>query len=325
MKIRAVLLFLGVAASSFAQYRVVFLPTASGEGWALGAGGGQIVGAGFFQGGGPLLWEGPPYDKYVRLMPPGFDSAIVRGVGGGFQVGEAFKGGRQHALIWNGTASSFVDLDSANYAGTAAYATDGKSQVGAAGTDPNGSVGHAILWHGSAESLVDLNPSGYESSHAYGVWGNVQVGQLEGSYPCLWRGTPESMRLLTLPDPRSGGAARGIHGNQIAGGSIFGAMVWDANTLKPTFLGSGFALATNGVYQVGISRIYPLASGPFGDERATRWSGRPGTRLDLQQFVPLGFVEQSVAYGIDENGVIVGYVDSGPDVFPVAWVPVGGG
>jgi hypothetical protein len=84
-------------------------------------------------------------------------------------------------------------------------------------------------------------------------------------------------------------------------------MVWDANTLKPTFLGSGFALATNGVYQVGISRIYPLASGPFGNGRATRWSGRPGTRLDLQQFVPLG------------------YVDSGPDVFPVAWVPVGGG
>jgi hypothetical protein len=102
-------------------------------------------------------------------------------------------------------------------------------------------------------------------------------------------------------------------------------MVWDANTLKPTFLGSGFALATNGVYQVGISRIYPLASGPFGNGRATRWSGRPGTRLDLQQFVPLGYVEQSVAYGIDENGVIVGYVDSGPDVFPVAWVPVGGG
>ena len=40
--------------------------------------------------------------------------------------------------------------------------------------------------------------------------------------------------------------------------------------------------------------------------------------------INLGFVEESVAYGIDENGVIVGYVDSGPDVFPVAWVPTGG-
>ena len=177
--------------------------------------------------------------------------------------------------------------------------------------------------NGSADSLVDLNPSGYESSHAFGVWGDVQVGQLEGYYACLWRGTPESMRRLPSPEPLRGSGAFGIHGDQIVGESSAVATIWNATTLRRTSLGSpGVAYATNGTYQVGISRSYPLASGPYGDWRATRWTGRPGTRLDLHQFLPPG-CRESRALGIDENGVIVGYVDSGPDVFPVAWVPVG--
>jgi hypothetical protein len=322
MKAKTALLFAAVCSCATAQYKVIFLPTPNDFGEAYAAGGGQIVGTAFGSGGGPFLWEGPPYDKYVRLMPAGFDGAIVRGVGERFQVGEGRKDGRQHALVWNGTAKSFIDLDSADYAGTAAYATDGKSQVGAAGTDPNGSVGHAILWHGSANSLVDLNPSGYESSHAYGVWGNVQVGQLEGYYACLWRGTPESMRRLPSIEPQFGSAAFGIRGDQIVGESSNVAMIWSATTLKRTSLGSpGAAYATNGLYQVGVTAYGFGAGGPFTDLRAVRWSGRAGTALDLHHFLPPGF-RQSRALGIDENGVIVGWA-YGDFISQkaVAWVP----
>ena len=170
---------------------------------------------------------------------------------------------------------------------------------------------------------MDLNPSGYESSHAFGVWGDVQVGTLDGHIPCLWRGTSESMRLLPLPLPLSGGTADGIHGDQIVGSRAGTATIWNANTLEATSLGPGFALATNGTYQVGISRSYPLASGPYGDWRATRWTGRPGTRLDLHHFLPPGFRE-SRALGIDDNGVIVGWATGAFDILPVAWVPTGG-
>jgi hypothetical protein len=323
MRAKIALLFAAVCSCATAQYKVIFLPTASGEGWALGAGGGQIVGTGFFQGGGPLLWEGPNYDSYVRLTPPSFDGAEVFGVSGGFQVGRGTKNSRHHALMWNGSAQSFVDLDSPSYVGTGAWATDGKSQVGAGGTDPNGSVGHAILWRGSADSLVDLNPVGYESSHAYGVWGDVQVGQLEGYYACLWRGTPESMKRLPSFEPQFGSAALGIRGDQIVGESSGVATIWDAGTLRRTSLGSpGAAYATNGTYQVGVTAYAFGAGGPFTDLRAVRWSGRAGTAFDLHHFLP-GYCRESRALGIDESGVIVGWAQRGPDILPVAWVPTG--
>jgi len=302
------------------QYTAQILPTESGFGQANGAGGGQIVGAGFYAGGGPLLWEGPPYDTYVNLNPPGFDGAGVLGVGGGKQVGTGRLDDRSHAILWSGSAQSVVDLDRPDRfaAGTYGYATDGPSQVGAGGTTQGGNIGHALLWRGTAASMIDLHPNGYQSSEAYGVWGDRQVGQLEGEIPVMWTGTPESMVSLPLPKGETLGSARAIHGDQIVGGSG-GAILWDADTLEITLLGEGIALDTNGIQQVGIGY-------PPGGERAHAlvWSGTAESMIDLHQFLPPEFAE-SHALGIDENGAIVGWARrEGWNQQPCVWIPVSG-
>ncbi|MBA3726058.1 MAG: PEP-CTERM sorting domain-containing protein [Armatimonadetes bacterium] len=306
-KSRFVAPLLCVASSCIAQYTAQILPTTTGYGQAFGAGANQIVGHDF---AGSLLWTGPDYD-HVYLNAPGFDSWSVTGVGGGKQIGSGYLGGeRNHALMWSGSTGSLVDLHPDGYLATFGRATDGKSQVGAAGIVEGGNIGHALLWRGTAESVVDLHPDGYQSSDAFGVWGDTQVGQLDGFTPVMWKGTAESMSLLPLPKGEPGGVARAIHGNQIVGGAG-GPIIWDTDTGKFTELGSGTAFDTNGKQQVGIRQSHAIV-----------WSGTAESRLDLHQFLPKGFTE-SEATGIDENGTIVGWgFDSIHAVRPLVWTPV---
>lgn len=311
------LLTLAVCASANAQYTVEILPTPNGGGRATGAGGGQIVGSAFGPGGGPALWNAPAY-QYTNMMPGAFNAAELLGVGGGKQVGYGrVTAGRDHAMMWSGSANDYVDLDVSTFVtGTAAWATDGVSQVGVGGYEQN--RGHALLWYGTAQSVVDLHPQGYVHSHAYGVWGDVQIGNLadfslpEG--PVMWRGTAESMTFLPLPKGYTNGFAYAIHGDQIVGnaglptGAV--AVIWNAKTLSFTDLGAGVGHDTNGVHQVGYSA-----------GRAKMWAGTAQSALDLHQFLPVGFTE-SRALGIDENGVIVGWASGGQIVVPVAWTPI---
>ncbi|MGI8924743.1 MAG: hypothetical protein ACR2HJ_12065 [Fimbriimonadales bacterium] len=315
------------ALSVSAQYTVQELPTESEFGWALGAGGGQIIGAGFGAGEGALLWEGPPYDKYVNLHPPGFDGSAVIGVGGGKQGGYGVIADRRHAVIWSGSAGSVVDLHRPDLygSGTEARATDGTSQVGGGGR--GGGIGHAVLWRGTAETLVELHPDGYQDSVAYGVWGDRQIGNLEGRIPVMWSGTAGSMVLLPLPKGYNNGFANGIHGEQIVGSSIKDgtgrAIRWHTDgkgfiDLTPPTWGAA-AIATNGIQQVG-------SGGPPGAERAHAfvWSGTAETLLDLHQFLPPEF-EESHALGIDGNGTIAGWARRpGWQPQPFVWTPVRG-
>jgi hypothetical protein len=79
-------------------------------------------------------------------------------------------------------------------------------------------------------------------------------------------------------------------------------------------LGVGEAIDTNGVYLVGHTA-------PAGKYRTLRWSGRPGTELDLRQFFP-GF-QETCALAIDDNGTIAGWgVDADSNVRVIAWIPV---
>ncbi|MBA3726209.1 MAG: PEP-CTERM sorting domain-containing protein [Armatimonadetes bacterium] len=301
--------------SAYPQYTAEILPTPNGFGEAMGAGGGQIIGAGFGEGGGPFLWEGPPYKKYVNLHPAEFDVSAVIGVGGGKQVGYArVQGDRDHALMWSGSAQKYVDLDVASYeTGTLAWNTDGKSQVGAGGVGP--SIGHALLWQGTPESVVDLHPEGYQSSQGYGVCGDRQIGNLEGNIPCMWTGAAESMILLPLPKGLSHGFAYAIQGDQIVGSTTDGATLWNADTLEITSLGGGGAIDTNGLQQAGLR-------GVDGDFHAFAWSGSEESAIDLHQFLPKGYRE-SRALGIDESGAIVGWARR-PNMNqqPFVWTPV---
>ncbi|MBA3725912.1 MAG: hypothetical protein H0W86_05545 [Armatimonadetes bacterium] len=304
-KLRFVAPLLCMATSGIAQYTAQILPTSTGQGWALGAGGNQIVGTDF---AGSLLWTGPDYD-YVHLGADGFDSWGLEGVGGGKQIGTGRLNDRSHALMWSGSTGSLVDLHPNGYLSTFGRATDGISQVGDRAVLQGGNISHALLWRDTPESVVDLHPDGYQSSIAYGVWGDTQVGMVDNQ-PVVWSGTAESMVLLPLPKGALGGA-QAIHADEIVGSSSGTALRWDANTLEMASLGPGIAVDTNGKQQVGS-----------GQAHAVVWSGTAESRLDLGQFLPGVFIE-SRATGIDENGTIVGWgIDSEFAFRPLVWTPV---
>ena len=303
-----------------AQYDVTVLNTAPfGGGAAYGVYHGQVVGAGFH---GAQLWTDP--NTYVELNPPGFRSSVAYGVWGNQQVGQgrASSDNNPHALLWTGTAASFIDLTSgpAPHLGHA-DATDGVQQVGMAG-------GAAALWTGTPGSYVSLAPSGYTSSEATSVWNAVQVGfggELPSPAALLWRGTPDSVVLL-----RRGAEALGISRGQVVGwagnGATNEAAMWTAGTadsyvdLAPPGTTASEIFGTNGVQQVGdVSLTQALPGSLPGDHHPGVWHGTPSSfqMLPLPNGDTFGFV-----YGIDGNGDIVGVSASGPlggNFVPVLW------
>jgi peptidoglycan/xylan/chitin deacetylase (PgdA/CDA1 family) len=137
----------------------------------------------------------------VDLHPAGFDDSYAYGVSDGQQVGWGWSSGpvsSMHALLWSGTAESYVDLNPSGFESSCAYGVSGGQQVGEGWSSAPGSSSHALLWSGTAGSCVDLNPSGFYSSHAHGISGGQQVGAGDFSatdyhgHALLWSGTPES-------------------------------------------------------------------------------------------------------------------------------------
>src|SRR5688500_870394 len=66
----------------------------------------------------------------THLEPEGYTAAMVRGVGGGQQVGYAAGPTGGGAALWTGSAASFVSLHPGGYAYSDANATSGTQQVG---------------------------------------------------------------------------------------------------------------------------------------------------------------------------------------------------
>ncbi|MEN6385895.1 MAG: PEP-CTERM sorting domain-containing protein [Phycisphaerales bacterium] len=129
----------------------------------------------------------------IYLTPSGFNQSQALGIGGIQQVGNGrtATGGTQHheAMLWNGSAESYVDLHPGGFTDSFAYGTNGIQQVGFGRTSTGNE--YALLWSGSAESCIDLNPSGFDNSWAYGTSDVQQVGEGDG-HALLWSGSAES-------------------------------------------------------------------------------------------------------------------------------------
>src|SRR5262245_33572441 len=86
------------------------------------------------------------------LHPAPFTTTSGLAGADGSQVGSGsgpLTGGQDHALLWNGTADSYVDLNPAGFSSSRAYGASSTNQVGSAtsaGSD------HAMLWSGTAAS-----------------------------------------------------------------------------------------------------------------------------------------------------------------------------
>ena len=103
----------------------------------------------------------------VDLNPSGFTESGGLGTSGTQQVGW----GNSHALLWNGSAASYVNLNPSGFNYSVGEGISGARQVGWGYGSTTGGKEHALLWNGSAVSYVDLNPSGFTESMAYGISG----------------------------------------------------------------------------------------------------------------------------------------------------------
>ncbi len=143
----------------------------------------------------------------------------------GMQVGHSRDRGR--ALLWFGAPASIVDLHPGGDEHSAAFATDGVQQVGAA-YSPSINSSRAALWTGSAASFRSLHPPGFTMSWAHGVRSGQQVGRgvtaFGAQVALLWRGTAESVVNL------GAGFVNGTNGlRQVGGIPPLHAAVWSGS------------------------------------------------------------------------------------------------
>ncbi|MDQ2986098.1 MAG: hypothetical protein M3R13_05185 [Armatimonadota bacterium] len=203
------------------------------------------------------------------------------GAGGGQQVGHTniFLGGPSNALLWNGTAGSFVNLHPVGFDASYGMAADGGRQVGWREVHSPIAHAYATMWSGTAKSWTNLHNDAYLNTAATGIGGGQQVGvgNTTGSIyeALLWQGTPESVvNLHPAGDYRVSRADD-----------------------------------TDGSQQVGT-----VETGPKGILHAALWSGTAGSFVDLH---PEGYTH-SEAYGvaIDQQ---VGWAATGGTTHAILW------
>jgi hypothetical protein len=277
-----------------------------------------------------LLWNGTAND-YVDLHAGDIPNSIASFVRNGQQVGNVIGygvmgfGDRQRAILWTGTAASYVDLTPAGFTDGKADAVGGGQQVGSVW---NGDFGpsHAALWTGSRDSFVDLR-TGAEALA-------VSAGRQGGSgfvgtsrHALLWFGTAASVVDLN-PAPFTQSMVFGMDDLQAVGmgsgpstGGEDHALLWTGNTaasfvdLHPSRFTRSAAASVRGGFQVGS------ANGPDNLNHAIVWSGTADSAVDLNAFLPPGFVS-AVASDVDTDGTVVGWAgDANFNFHAMMWIP----
>jgi hypothetical protein len=318
--------------------------TGVGYSQARNYGGGQLGGMASTNTGvtHAMIWSaatGP-----VDLTPPGFNTfAVVNSTNGVQQVGEGAGSGTGRALLWNGSAASYVDLTptQGGYTGSAAYFTNGTYQVGRASIPGHA---HAMVWAGSSSSALDLHPTNltFEDSLIFGISndGTRQVGEglnASSAHALLWHSTAYSViDLNPISLGYSTSVAYDVEADQIVGGTgstssgSSRALLWQGSShipvdLSTNLVGYSYSIAvdTNGFQEVGWG--YGTSTGGLGNKHALLWSGTAASVVDLHAFLPAGHNwYDSRAIVIDSAGNVFGtaaYFDpnGASGIFAVKW------
>jgi hypothetical protein len=304
---------LAVAPTALAQsYTAVDLnPTnLSGISGSLGMGisGSQQVGYSSDSPGSALFWNGTAGGA-VSLAPAGFASSYAFQTNGTQQIGYGSVLGKNNAVLWSGSAASYIDLHPGGlYTDSAGFGISGNREAGIGEyPDPNSPyagvyIAHAMTWTDSAASYLDINPtniSGITTSYAYSIYDNTEVGTISGSgtgnsvHASLWSGTAESAVDLN-PAGFATSTASSVYGNQQAGRGVMNgistehALLWSGTAasaidLNPSVVVNGQTVAFTasaaysiaGNQEVGMPWERPPAT------TSTRLSGRavPQTML----------------------------------------------
>ena len=223
-------------------------PTALDSSVANGVGGNQQVGNGssanFSGASHALLWGGT--NVATDLNPTtltGITSSVAIATDGVHQVGQGWgAAGKHHALLWNGSSLSAVDLNPGG-AWDQSYANgvSGNLEVGYATT--TGGIGHAMAWTGNSAAAADLNFGSFVNSVANGTNGVQEVG---GGF------TPGFVQHALL---WSGNSASGVDLQTFLSSSIFNSSI-------------AYSIDSNG-------NVFGTAIDKSGNTHAIEWTATP--------------------------------------------------
>jgi hypothetical protein len=150
---------------------------------------------------------------------------------------------------------------------------------------------YALLWHPSTQSVIQLHPAGFVSSIAIATNGIQQGGwatDATGSmHAILWSGSAASALDL---------APAGYSDTRITG------------------------ISTN--FQAGDGWAGGAANTPGTVHHGLVWQGTPGSVLDLNQFLPVGYTHLTIT-GVDAGGNIAGYMQTDVNGIPAIGSEVG--
>lgn len=338
------------SADAIAQYTFKNLyPLSAPASWSVFdpvAAPGQVVG-GIYDGSqtrNAVVWTSA--SAPVVLNPSGSSNCFVYATNGTQQAGEVETtpgpfgvDTHPHATLWNGSATSAVDLTPADlgFNESEIRGTNGAQQVGAAGSN---AITFAVLWNGTAGSAVALKPTklAIGACEALATDGQHQVGTGSdglGSHALLWSGTADSAIDLTPPRFTDAEAVGIGGGQQVGDGAPFpasthfrDAIVWSGTAQSAVDLTpatspftESYATATNGIEQVGYADIIDFSHGTRGPTHALLWRGTAESQIDLQGLAPADIVS-SRADSIDAAGNVWGTAqDASGTYYAVEWVP----
>lgn len=362
LTIAALSAFTSLAAAQ--NYTLVDLtPPGYLEGFFQGAGGTFGVGNGSFllpdppfpdaRGNRAFVWD-QSTGTMTDLDANGVYSATFAfGAGGNQQVGYGFTSGPNIALLWTGSTSSTVQLNTQGTLQTVAYATDGSTQVGSAITDKSLGESRGWMWNGTAESGRQLaHPDTFNASLAAKVRNGRIVGtgdDINYFQAGLYWANADADVVVIRPDGFEETRLIDIDGDWAAG-SGYGqatnfqrhAFMWNVNdptesiSFHPTDPNYTFSeinalLESSDVFADGIqvgtagylNQDFELI------EQAAVWFGSAESFINLHSFVEAQFGSSfrfSKANGIDEYGNIYGTAFDGMGNFrSVQWtVPAPG-
>lgn len=244
--------------------------------------------------------------EVMNLHPEAMFDSYALSVRDGRQAGYTRVPGNleEHAALWSGTATSWVDLNPPGALQSRANSVAGSQQAGWAWPfeppEPGGlGVRHPVLWSGTAASWVDMSfPA--SAGELNGNAGGQQIGTAyfgPNTHAELWTGTPGS------PLDLHPAAASWSWGHDTDGAQQVGyawttnprASLWTGTAaswvnLHPNAALSSMAYSVHGGQQVG------WGSYPF-NQRAHLWKGTKNSLVDLH---PAGAIT-SVAWGVHDG------------------------
>jgi uncharacterized protein (TIGR03382 family) len=275
---------------------------------AYASAGGHQYGA---WGGHAAIWGGSAasvVDIHPNL-PPQYVFASTIYASDGTQQGGSYSfvdlgvGNRNGACLWNGTATSWLNVHPSGDGFSAVYGIAGGHQVGYYQTFnfDTGGASYAVMWSGG----TGLNYLGTAGSAAYGTDGVHHVGSATigfSSQAVMWSGTPVVQTPLQ-PAGASSSVAYGVSDGREVGkvqtGSVTHAGYWSGTPdswvdLNPAGATYSEARGIAGNYIVGKATIGGL-------DHAGLWAIDTGAWTDLQALLPATY-NSSQAFGVSIDG-----------------------